>query len=156
MTMVMVTFFFPALLLFCRRPCFCLRDQGHSHFMRWRWGGIALVLLLNACSTVHGSSGGNAGDKLDDQEAPHLKDEEIHADLIRQMLDKGQYYAALAHIEDQKRSGRQRPVDPAGGRCAESSRAADTGGCALPQTASPPTMRRRPTTVLACCTRRPT
>jgi len=73
--------------------------------MRWRWGGIALVLLLNACSTVHGSSGGNAGDKLDDQEAPHLKDEEIHADLIRQMLDKGQYYAALAHIEDQTRSG---------------------------------------------------
>jgi tetratricopeptide (TPR) repeat protein len=70
--------------------------------MRLRWGGIAVVLLLNACSTVHGNSG---GDKLDDQEAPHLKDEEIHADLIRQMLGKGQYYAALAHIEDQKRSG---------------------------------------------------
>lgn len=35
----------------------------------------------------------------------HLKNEEIHLDLIQQMLDKGQYYAALAHIEDAKRSG---------------------------------------------------
>jgi Flp pilus assembly protein TadD len=63
---------------------------------------ILALVLLSACSTVRGTDG-NA-DKMD-QETPHLKNEEIHADLIRQMLDRGQYYAALAHIEDQQRSG---------------------------------------------------
>ena len=61
------------------------------------------VLLLAACSTFKGGSSPSA-DKLD-SEAPHINEGEIHADLIKQMLDKGQYYAALAHIEDQKRSG---------------------------------------------------
>lgn len=61
------------------------------------------VFLLAACTTVHGGS--TSADKLDNQEAPHLDQNQIHADLIKQMLDKGQYYAALAHIEDQKRSG---------------------------------------------------
>lgn len=32
-------------------------------------------------------------------------DRQVHRDLIRRMLDQGQYYAALAHIEAQTRSG---------------------------------------------------
>ena len=62
------------------------------------------MLLLAACSTstTHGSG---APQQPPEQQAPHLKPDEIHDDLIRQMLDKGQYYAALAHIEDAKRSG---------------------------------------------------
>ena len=33
------------------------------------------------------------------------KFQQLRTDAIRGLLDKGQYYAALAHIEDQKRSG---------------------------------------------------
>ena len=69
-----------------------------------RIGVLLPLLLLCACSTTHNSPGQAQTDKLDN-EAPHLKDSEIHADLIQQLLDKGQYYAALAHIEDQKRNG---------------------------------------------------
>lgn len=61
------------------------------------------LALLPACAATRGG-GSAASDKIQD-EAPHLKADEIHVDLIRQMLDRGQYYAALAHIEDQKRSG---------------------------------------------------
>ena len=68
-----------------------------------RIGVLLPLLLLCACSTTHNSPGQAQTDKLDN-EAPHLKDSEIHADLIQQMLDKGQYYAALAHIEEAKRS----------------------------------------------------
>ena len=39
-----------------------------------------------------------------DQETPHLKQAEIHADLIQQMLDNGQYYAALAHVQEEQRN----------------------------------------------------
>jgi Flp pilus assembly protein TadD len=69
--------------------------------MRRLWALIPLM-LLSACTTLH--SGDAAAEKTENQ-APHLKEGEIHADLIRQMLSNGQYYAALAHIEDQKRSG---------------------------------------------------
>jgi len=62
---------------------------------------LLLPLLLSACASQH--LGGPPPVSAEDQ-APHLKPEEIHVDLIRQMIDKGDYYAALAHIEDQKRS----------------------------------------------------
>jgi len=66
----------------------------------WR---LMPALLLAGCASTHPGSGAST-DKPEDQ-APHIKPEEIHADLIRQMLDNGQYYAALAHIEDAKRGG---------------------------------------------------
>lgn len=69
--------------------------------MRLWW--LLPLALLPACASMHGGDSA-ASDKLQD-EAPHLKADEIHVDLIRQMLDRGQYYAALAHIEDQKRIG---------------------------------------------------
>ncbi|MDR3415962.1 MAG: tetratricopeptide repeat protein [Nevskia sp.] len=70
--------------------------------MSRRCGLAAAACLLAACSTPY--HGGTNSDPLD-QQAPHLKQEEIRTDLIRQMLDKGEYYAALANIEDQKRGG---------------------------------------------------
>jgi len=65
---------------------------------------ILLPALLLAACTTQDKHRDPPADPLDSA-APHLKTEEIHADLIQQMLDKRQYYAALAHIEDQKRSG---------------------------------------------------
>ncbi len=70
--------------------------------MRRLWG-LMLPLLLSACASSSPHHDDAAADKTE-SEAPHLKEGEIHADLIRRMLDNGQYYAALAHIEDQKRS----------------------------------------------------
>ena len=69
--------------------------------MRQPWALMPLM-LLSACASLHG---GDAAAEKTENQAPHLKEGEIHADLIRQMLNNGQYYAALAHIEDQKRSG---------------------------------------------------
>lgn len=64
---------------------------------------LAPALLLGACASANRHPD-PPQDPLETQ-TPHLKTEEIHADLIQQMLDKGQYYAALAHIEDAKRAG---------------------------------------------------
>jgi len=69
--------------------------------MRPLWALMSLM-LLSACTSLHG---GDAAAEKTENQAPHLHEGEIHADLIRQMLSNGQYYAALAHIEDQKRSG---------------------------------------------------
>ena len=60
------------------------------------------VLLLAACNTQPKHEA-PPPDGIDDKPL-HLKNDEIHLDLIQQMLDKGQYYAALAHIEEAKRS----------------------------------------------------
>ncbi len=65
--------------------------------------GLA-ALLLSACASAPQHGGGPPVEKTEN-EAPPLKEEEIHTGLIRQMLDNGQYYAALAHIEDEKRKG---------------------------------------------------
>ncbi|HZR37149.1 MAG TPA: tetratricopeptide repeat protein [Nevskia sp.] len=65
------------------------------------WWLLPAVLLAACSSTARHPDSGNPAEA----EAPHVSNQDIHADLIQQMLDKGQYYAALAHIEDQKRSG---------------------------------------------------
>lgn len=75
-----------------------------------RRGWIAATLLLAACTTqttTHQSppDSFNSTQPPTAQDAPHLNENEIHADLIRQMLAQGHYYAALAHIEDAQRSG---------------------------------------------------
>jgi len=71
--------------------------------MKRLWRLVPAILLAGCATSSHLGSGAST-DKPEDQ-APHIKPEEIHADLIRQMLDNGQYYAALAHIEDAKRGG---------------------------------------------------
>jgi tetratricopeptide (TPR) repeat protein len=62
------------------------------------------ALLLVACNTQPKHDPPPQQDGIDDKPL-HLKTEEIHVELIQQMLDKGQYYAALAHIEEAKRAG---------------------------------------------------
>jgi Flp pilus assembly protein TadD len=72
--------------------------------MRRLWWLLSL-LLLSACVPVHPSTGGASPIDTESQ-PPHIKESEIHADLIRQMLQRGQYYAALAHIQEAQRHGR--------------------------------------------------
>jgi Flp pilus assembly protein TadD len=64
---------------------------------------VALA-ALPACSTMSHSDADHADDK-----AVALKSGPIHTDLIRDMLANGQYYAALAHIEDERRNGGDTP-----------------------------------------------
>jgi Flp pilus assembly protein TadD len=61
------------------------------------------VLLLAACNSTQQRHDAPQQDGIDDRPL-RLKNDEIHVDLIQQMLDKGQYYAALAHIEEAKRT----------------------------------------------------
>lgn len=74
----------------------------------WRLGWIGGTLLLGACTTqttTHQTPPDAYSPQATVQDAPRLKEQEIHTDLIRQMLAQGQYYAALAHIEDAQRGG---------------------------------------------------
>jgi Flp pilus assembly protein TadD len=68
------------------------------------WIALSLLALLSACTAATPRVGGAAPAKTE-PEQPHLNPADMHADLIRQMLANGQYYAALAHIEDARRSG---------------------------------------------------
>ncbi|MES2490305.1 MAG: tetratricopeptide repeat protein [Pseudomonadota bacterium] len=56
------------------------------------------MLTLNACMGLTRASDSGV------RERGRGDDSVVHADLIRGMLAKQQYYAALAHVEDQKRS----------------------------------------------------
>ncbi len=59
----------------------------------------AALLLCAGCATPQRIDGGAAN-------ADALSiDREVYADLIRGMLDEGQYYAALAHIQQRRRTG---------------------------------------------------
>jgi tetratricopeptide (TPR) repeat protein len=72
------------------------------------YGWLGAVLLLTACTTQTTTHQGSPPDNYAQpasQDAPRLKEAEIHTDLIRQMLDQGQYYAALANIEEGQRNG---------------------------------------------------
>lgn len=61
-----------------------------------RFWVAALVLLCAACAAPQRSGGDPAALSVD---------REVYADLIRRMLDEGQYYAALAHVQQRQRSG---------------------------------------------------
>jgi len=66
---------------------------------------IVMSAALSACSLPGGHSDPNApataNDGLSDTAA---KRNNVHLSLIRDMISRGQYYAALAHIEDEKKS----------------------------------------------------
>lgn len=66
---------------------------------------IVLAALLGACSGVGGRSAPESGSLA----SPDAKKDQVHLELIRSMLDHGQYYAALAHIEDQRRTAGDSP-----------------------------------------------
>lgn len=58
---------------------------------------IGAALLLGACSLLGQSPAEHA--------ASPASDTAVYTDLIRRMIDSGQYYAALAHIQQQQREG---------------------------------------------------
>lgn len=64
---------------------------------------------LALCGLVAACAGPNRVERsIDRGELPEpspQSDQQVHADLIRRMLDQGQYYAALAHIQAQSRAG---------------------------------------------------
>ena len=67
---------------------------------------IAAVLLLGAAAiVVSGCAGPTRANGMDSDIHERKSDDDIavHIDLIRGMLAKQQYYAALAHIQDQQR-----------------------------------------------------
>jgi len=78
--------------------------------MRCFWAPLP-VLLLVACSTSTTHGGGSAPQPPPEQQAPHLNPDEIHADLIRQMLDNGQYYAALLEADARGHLGQVAQAD---------------------------------------------
>ena len=65
-----------------------------------------LAALCVACSTTPESNSGRNYTQSSSAGTPDndaAENRAVHTDLIRNMLAQGQYYAALAHIEDQKR-----------------------------------------------------
>lgn len=67
---------------------------------------VVLLLLapLCACGTSRVTRVDRDIDRGELSAAPDpARDRQVHRDLIRRMLDQGQYYAALAHIESQAR-----------------------------------------------------
>lgn len=77
---------------------------------------LALIMLTAACSSMPGQNvdrdymrgrgetlrGAETTDRSSQQGSAE-DNRAVHSDLIRSMLLQGQYYAALAHVEDQKR-----------------------------------------------------
>jgi Flp pilus assembly protein TadD len=74
-----------------------MKSNRISPFIFLAGAGI-LVLGLSACAGPT-----RAGDGMLTRSPNSSDDSGVHVDLIRGMLEKRQYYAALAHIEDQKR-----------------------------------------------------
>lgn len=69
---------------------------------------VLLVMLLGAC-TRQVVRGPPPADDYQPAVADPAKIGEIRDDVIRGLLDKGQYYAALAHIEEQKQGAPNSP-----------------------------------------------
>lgn len=69
-----------------------------------RAGLLLATLLLSACAANRPSPRPPPPDDYKPDVADPQKVQQIRGDVIRGLLDKGQYYAALAHIEEQKQS----------------------------------------------------
>jgi Flp pilus assembly protein TadD len=74
------------------------------------WAYAVVSLLLAACATSsepnieRGAIRSVGALPASSPQAEAASNRAIHTDLIRDMLAQGQYYAALAHLEDQKRA----------------------------------------------------
>lgn len=73
-----------------------------------RWPVLVLLLVLSGCAqrVVRPTP---PPDDFSPVEADPSKVVEIRDDVIRGLLDKGQYYAALAHIQEQKQAAPNSP-----------------------------------------------
>lgn len=67
----------------------------------------ACLLGLAACNSQPSRSGPAENDEV--EAADPAKVRQIRSDAVRTLLDQGQYYAALAHIEEQKLSAADSP-----------------------------------------------
>lgn len=67
-----------------------------------RAGVLLLALCVGACALPQRVDGPGAGAVAAD--TPTV-DREVYSDLIRSMLDQGQYYAALAHVQQRRAAG---------------------------------------------------
>ncbi|WP_146165889.1 hypothetical protein [Stenotrophobium rhamnosiphilum] len=74
-----------------------LRVSASTQLMRVVCVSV-LMLTFSGCASLTRASDSGV------RERGRGDDSVVHADLIRGMLAKQQYYAALAHVEDQKRS----------------------------------------------------
>lgn len=63
--------------------------------------GLVAFTLLASVATLAGCASNR--DRADSPAGLAATDESVHVDLIRKMLDQQQYYAALAHIQQQQR-----------------------------------------------------
>jgi Flp pilus assembly protein TadD len=67
---------------------------------------LAAICLLAACvADPHHSSAADVPPEKIDPKVVEQKNAQLHLELIREMVDKGQDYAALAHIQDLKQHG---------------------------------------------------
>lgn len=71
---------------------------------------LAPLLLLAACVADPHRSAGDAPTESFDPAAVEAKNTELHLDAVRDMIAKGQYYAALAHVQDLKQRGVNDPA----------------------------------------------
>jgi len=66
----------------------------------------SVICLLCACvADPHHSSAADVPPQKIDPKIVEQKNAQLHLDLIRDMVEKGQDYAALAHIQDLKQHG---------------------------------------------------
>lgn len=81
-----------------------MKSKGISRGRLWQ--RFLLVTLVCACISMLGACAGptRVGGGSNVRERNSADDEVVHTDLIRGMLAKRQYYAALAHIDEEKRS----------------------------------------------------
>lgn len=69
-----------------------------------RAGLLLVVVLLSACAGTRQAPRPPPPDDYKPEPVDPQKVQQIRSDVIRGLLDKGQFYAALAHIEEQKQS----------------------------------------------------
>lgn len=67
-----------------------------------RFGSRVLLVIAALMSVMLAGCASNR-DRADSPAGLEATDESVHVDLIRKMLDQQQYYAALAHIQQQQR-----------------------------------------------------
>ncbi|MDB5985098.1 MAG: hypothetical protein JWR16_151 [Nevskia sp.] len=70
-----------------------------------KYAALFVLCMLSACTMDPHRAPSEAPPEKLDPKTVELKNTQIHLDLIRDMIDKGQDYAALAHLQDLKQHG---------------------------------------------------
>lgn len=70
---------------------------------------VVLTALICGCATTHRGPSPEQKAEVEDAHETQEKESQIHLSLVQDMLDHGEYYAALAHIQDEERGGNHSP-----------------------------------------------